>query len=43
MLEQKEKRNIVMSKRNENIDMLRFVAICFVVCVHYVGWGGSIC
>ncbi|MGM9959234.1 MAG: acyltransferase [Erysipelotrichaceae bacterium] len=29
-----------MKNRNENMDMLRFVAICFVVCIHYVGWGG---
>lgn len=27
-------------KRDENIDCLRIVAMFFVVCVHYVGWGG---
>lgn len=32
---------MVISKRAENMDMLRFVAICFVVCIHYVGWGGG--
>lgn len=33
---------MAISKRNENMDMLRFVAICFVVCIHYVGWGASV-
>lgn len=31
---------MVIENRNENMDMLRFVAILFVVCIHYVGWGG---
>ena len=30
----------MVDKRNENIDCLRIVAMFFVVCVHYVGWGG---
>ena len=27
-------------KRNYSIDLLRIISIFFVVCVHYVGWGG---
>lgn len=30
---------MAMSKRNENMDMLRFIAIYSVVCIHYIGWG----
>lgn len=28
------------AKRNENIDFLRILSMFFVVCIHYVGWGG---
>lgn len=28
-------------ERSENIDLLRLVAMIFIVCIHYVGWGGS--
>lgn len=28
-------------KRNENVDLLRLISIIFIVCIHYVGWGGS--
>lgn len=28
-------------ERSENIDLLRLVAMIFIVCIHYVGWGGQ--
>ena len=28
-------------KRNENVDLLRLISIIFIVCIHYVGWGGA--
>ena len=28
-------------ERSENIDLLRLIAMIFVVCIHYVGWGGQ--
>ena len=28
-------------KRNENVDLLRLISIIFIVCIHYVGWGGQ--
>lgn len=27
-------------ERYNNLDLLRLVSIYFVVCIHYVGWGG---
>ncbi len=30
----------MIRERNENIDFLRLISMFFVVCVHYVGWGG---
>lgn len=27
-------------ERNESIDLLRLIAMIFIVCIHYVGWGG---
>ena len=26
-------------ERSENIDLLRLIAMIFMVCIHYVGWG----
>lgn len=26
-------------ERNESIDLLRLIAMIFIVCIHYVGWG----
>lgn len=31
---------MVQKERNENIDLLRLIAMIFIVCIHYVGWGG---
>ena len=28
-------------ERSENIDLLRLIAMIFIVCIHYVGWGGG--
>ncbi len=28
------------NQRYENIDLLRLISIWFVICIHYVGWGG---
>lgn len=28
-------------ERSENIDLLRLIAMVFIVCIHYVGWGCS--
>lgn len=29
-------------ERNESIDLLRLIAMIFIVCIHYVGWGGAL-
>lgn len=28
-------------ERSENIDLLRLIAMIFIVCIHYVGWGAA--
>ena len=32
---------IMQKERFNNLDLLRVISIYFVVCIHYVGWGGA--
>ena len=40
VLKSEESIKVYETGRMENLDFLRLISIFFVVCIHYVGWGG---